>query len=251
MTEHEVGETGMVGDVHLDEFAPLSFRRPLVDQLTDRVLAHIRTKRLQPGARLPATAEMARSFGVAPTTLREALRRLQATGVIDVRHGVGIFVKSDASRLMVVNPDRLEADKGRLKDLVDARRLIEPTLAGRAAERRSDADVAELEQLLASSAALRADRAQAGEANLRFHRRIAQIAGNSVVSDMLAALLDLHVGDQLIIDRLFADPARDHAEHVNIAKAIAAGDARAARRRMQLHLDEVMTSVRTGEAEPP
>jgi GntR family transcriptional repressor for pyruvate dehydrogenase complex len=225
------------------QIASLGSRLPLVDQLTARVLAHIRTNHLGPGTRLPSTAEMAKSFGVAPTTLREALGRLETTGVVDVRHGVGIFVKSDASRLVLLNPDRLESDEPRLVALVDARQLIEPTLAGRAAERRSQADLAEMARMLEEAADLYADRKRAGQVNMQFHAYIAHTAGNRVLGDMLSAVLELHTGDQLLIDRLFDDPDRDHAEHVAIYDAIAAGDSALAHGLMASHLDEVMASV--------
>lgn len=218
-------------------------RQPLVDQLTALLLDHIRTNRLEPGTRLPSTAEMAKSFGVAPTTLREAISRLETTGVVDVRHGVGIFVKSDASRLVVVNPDRSHNDETRLAALIDARQLIEPTLAGRAAERRTDEDLAAMRVLLDRSLALADDRALAGQANLQFHACIAETAGNQVLADMLSAILELHAEDQLIIDRLFDDPTRDDAEHLAIYEAIAAGEATEAHERMREHLGEVMVSV--------
>lgn len=218
-------------------------RQPLVDQLTALLLDHIRTNHLDPGSRLPSTAEMARSFGVAPTTLREAIRRLETTGVVDVRHGVGIFVKSDASRLVVVNPDRSPNDDTRLASLIDARQLLEPTLAGRAAERRSAEDLAAMRGHLDRAAEVADDRSLAGKANLQFHARIAETAGNPVLADMLSAILELHAEDQLIIDRLFDDPGRDDAEHLAIYEAIAAGEAGDARRLMREHLGEVLASV--------
>jgi GntR family transcriptional regulator, transcriptional repressor for pyruvate dehydrogenase complex len=96
---------------------PVGARTPLVDQVTARVLDHIRSNNLVPGTRLPSTAEMARAFRVAPTTLREALSRLETTGVTHVRHGVGVCVKSVASRLVLLNPQRLRDEEGRLVDL--------------------------------------------------------------------------------------------------------------------------------------
>jgi GntR family transcriptional repressor for pyruvate dehydrogenase complex len=222
---------------------PVGARTPLVDQVTARVLDHIRSNNLLPGTRLPSTAEMARAFGVAPTTLREALSRLETTGVIDVRHGVGIFVKSDASRLVLLNPERLRDEEGQLVALVDARLLLEPTLASRAAERRSAGDLARMAELLALAKRERADRALAGEANMQFHTQIARAAGNPVLSDILAAIVELHASDQLIIDRLFDDPSRDHAEHTAIFEAIETGAPDLASELMTQHLEDVMESI--------
>jgi GntR family transcriptional regulator, transcriptional repressor for pyruvate dehydrogenase complex len=164
-----------------------------------------------------------------------------------VRHGVGTFVKSDASRLVFINPDRVQPNRARLTWLVDARQLIEPTLAGRAAMRHTEEDLAALRRLLETAAELRADRAHVGPINLQFHARIAVAAGNVVLSDMLSAILELHTEDQLIIDRLFADPDRDHAEHLEILDAIVRRDAGAASTLMSNHLAEVLASVESSD----
>jgi GntR family transcriptional regulator, transcriptional repressor for pyruvate dehydrogenase complex len=231
-------------DQHADEhIAPLERRQPLVDQLTAGILTYIRTNKLTAGTKLPGTAAMAKSFGVSASTLREGLRRLETTGVLEVRHGVGIFVKSGALRLLLVNPDRADPDPDQLSSLVEARQLIEPTLAGRAAHRRTDEDVAELGRLLAESAEHMSDREKAGSRNLRFHSYITQIAGNRVLSEMMTALLELHTEDQLVIDRLFDDPERDHRDHVDIYNAIRAGDAALAQELMKQHLNAVLASV--------
>jgi GntR family transcriptional repressor for pyruvate dehydrogenase complex len=218
----------------------------LVDQVTSQVLAHIRENNLGAGSRLPTTSDMAASLGVAPTTLREALSRLEVTGVIVVRHGVGVFVKSDASRLVLLNPGRVPAGGERLVQLVDARRLLEPALAERAARSRTDGQLEEMARLLEESEHLRAERQKAGQANMAFHAQIGQAAGNQVLADMLSAILELHVEDQLEIDRIVADPARDHAEHCAIFRAVRRHDGRRAHLLMQRHLDAVLCSV-TGE----
>lgn len=224
-------------------------RPPLVGELVSRILGHIRANGLGPGQRLPTTAELAKAYGVAPTTVREAVRRLEATGVLVVRHGVGTFVAAEASRLLLINPDRIEPDLPGLAQLIDARQLIEPTLAGRAALRRTDADLADMRALLATSGELRDDRPHAGPVNLRFHTRIAQAAGNVLLSDMLSVILELHTDDQLVIDRLFDDPDRDHAEHLALLDAIERRDAARASALMTEHLAEVLTSVRRADGD--
>ena len=77
-------------------FAPVP-RRRLSDELVERILASIAIGELKVGDQLPTIAETARSFRVGASTVREALMRLEAMGVIEIRHGAGVFVVSRAS----------------------------------------------------------------------------------------------------------------------------------------------------------
>lgn len=77
-------------------FTPV-IRQRLSEKLADRIAASIATGQLRPGDQLPPIIEMARSFRVAPATVREALMRLETRGVIDIRHGAGVFVATEAA----------------------------------------------------------------------------------------------------------------------------------------------------------
>ena len=81
---------------HSIEFTPVR-RGRLSDELVERILAPIAAGELRPGDRLPAIAEMARTFRVAANTVREALIRLEAKRVIEIRQGTGVFVTSDTA----------------------------------------------------------------------------------------------------------------------------------------------------------
>ena len=80
----------------LSEFTPVS-RRRLSDELVERILASIASGELRPGDQLPTIVETARSFRVGASTVREALMRLEAKGVIEIRHGAGVFVVASAA----------------------------------------------------------------------------------------------------------------------------------------------------------
>src|SRR5436189_296817 len=76
--------------------------------------------------------------------VRESLRRLEAIGVVEIRHGSGVYVRTGGDRVLVANPysGRLEARM--ILELLDARLLIEPTLAERTALNASDDEIEEL-----------------------------------------------------------------------------------------------------------
>ena len=118
----------------LETASPVQSARPnLSAYLAQQVLALIRDRNLGPGDRLPSAKALADQFQVATPTIREALRRLQATGVVDIRHGSGIYVRRERERLMLSNPGYGALEHHTVLQLLDARILIEPHLAELAA----------------------------------------------------------------------------------------------------------------------
>ena len=76
----------------------------LSNYLAQQIQSLIRERDLKPGERPPSAKSLADQFNVATPTIREALRHLQATGMIDIRHGSGIYVRRQSDRLMLSNP---------------------------------------------------------------------------------------------------------------------------------------------------
>jgi len=187
---------------------------------------------------------LAAQSGVAPPTLREALRRLQATGVVDIRHGSGVYVRQVTPRLVLAgqSPGKLE-DK-ELLDLLEARLLVEPALTKLAVERSSPAELDALEALLAESTKfLDGPYDNLAELNLRFHRAIAKAAGNSVLEQIIDVLLDVYATEQLQIHFLYDDRGAGHQQHLSILVAMRAGQAEEASTLMHQHLQEVRGAV--------
>jgi GntR family transcriptional regulator, transcriptional repressor for pyruvate dehydrogenase complex len=201
--------------------APLPVSRPrLLDEVTDRILAHIRDAGLRPGDRLPSNRALSERFLIAVPTLREALRRLEATGAVELRHGSGVYVRADVARLIMVNPNRLRLDQAAIVDLLEARELIEPHLAAAAARNATDGQLADLEEAFSrTTAALSQDQAL-HVANMGFHRTIARLAGNGALAQVLDSLIDLHDQEQRHILDLYGDRDHDHRVHGAIFAAV-------------------------------
>jgi GntR family transcriptional repressor for pyruvate dehydrogenase complex len=221
------------------------------DMLTEQILDLIERDGLRSGDKLPTVQALATRFAVAAPTMREALRRLQAVGVVEMRHGSGVYVRHAGRRVVLPNPypGRLKIET--LLDLLDARLLIEPHLAGLAAH-AGDPAIAELAQLIDGAAELLegSEDAKLSATNLGFHRGVARCGGNSVLAQVIDTLLDLYAPEQMVILRLYADRVHDHQEHVAILQAIQAHDPALASERMQRHLEGVRTVV-AARASPP
>lgn len=90
-------------------FAPLR-RQRLSDELVDAVLALIVSGQMRSGDRLPPIAQMAKTFGVAATTMREALIRLEARRAVAIRHGSGVFVAGGSPKGVTHSPHTANID---------------------------------------------------------------------------------------------------------------------------------------------
>ena len=106
----------------------------LSERLADGIVELIRADGLRPGDALMSSRELARRFDVTTPTLREALRRLEATDVIRFRHGSGTYVGDGLARRLMANPHAGGGDLVSALELVEARSLLEPQVAALADE---------------------------------------------------------------------------------------------------------------------
>ena len=217
---------------------PRNLALDVVDAMTERV----RNGALAVGAKLPTEAEIMGEFGVSRTVVREALSKLQASGVVQTRHGVGTFVVGvgEASAFRIA-PEQMET----LRDVIAVLELrigVETESAGLAAMRRTDANLAVMRQALDEFAAAVSEGLDAVNADFTFHSEIARATQNPRFADLMGAL-----GMQAI-PRARLDPANPddaerlsylkgvNGEHESIYNAIAAQDVEAARAAMRTHL---------------
>lgn len=207
------------------------------------VLDLIQRQRLKVGTKLPSIRDLAAQLGVKTTEVRDALLEAQTMGLVRVVPRSGAFVQSISYEPLVdalartIQPALLQQDHN-LFHLLDARRVIEIELVGRAARLRRVEDLLPVKDALqAMSAATSSEaRPEYVENDIRFHVEIARIADNSVLFTMQQAMLEL------LRPHLAAMPwSSDHWErtqrsHTKIYAALVAGDADAAREEMRAHL---------------
>lgn len=228
----------------MDSEAVSVVRTSLSDALTDRVLGLIRETGLRPGDRLPSARALAARFAVATPTVREALRRLQATGAVELRHGSGVYVSATLDRVLLPNPNLAGLPSERLLHLLDARLLIEPYLAEQATLRCGAKEVASLSRRLEAAAGhLHGDDMPLHEANMGFHAAVAAASGNTVLHEVLESLLAVHAREQREILKLFDDRARDYEEHRGIMAAVTERRATDAADLMRAHLADVRSVI--------
>jgi GntR family transcriptional regulator, galactonate operon transcriptional repressor len=158
-----------------------------------------------------------RELGISRSVLREALRVLKAKGLVDARPKRGTFVRSRADWLLL-DPDVLRwQSQGRddgpfLDDLAEVRGIIEPASARLAALRRTDEDVAALEQALERMTAAARGDGDAVAADVAFHRALLAATHNELLARMEVVLeTGLAARDHLVHDAMRDDPTPAHA----------------------------------------
>ncbi|AHH99337.1 FadR/GntR family transcriptional regulator [Kutzneria viridogrisea] len=216
-------------------------RENLSDSLTAGILDL--AGELAVGQALPSVRDLAERFEVTAPTIREALRRLQATGTVELRHGSGIYVGPNVHRTVLPNPNLTRPTLERVLDLVQARSVLEPGIAAHAARHRTESDVAHLREVLKD--ATRNHTAGEGAAPLRwnFHRELARAANNPVLYEVVDTLLVANSREQSKVRKIYTNRLRDIRQHRALVDAVADRDPTAAHDLMRDHLAEIQHAV--------
>lgn len=219
---------------------PIDARREsLTTEVARKLLDYLLAGRFEPGQRLPSERQLAEGLGVGRSVVREALKSLTLLGLLEVRQGSGTFLKSTESDLLpqVVEWGLLLGAK-RTRDLVEARRYLEVIVASLAAQRRDAAAIEDLQLQLGRMRAADADPEAFVAADIAFHLRIADAAGNETLYQVMASVRALL---QVWISRVMRGPdarfAETAHEHEVIFEAIRDQDEAAARVAMEAHME--------------
>lgn len=195
---------------------------------------------LKPGERLPPERELCARLGVSRGSLRDAIRMLELAGLVVPRQGEGTVV-ADLSPETVAAPiaSMLVRKRELIAELLDVRRMIEPALAARAAERATPEDVARLEDVLRRQE----EKVQRGEPTIgedgEFHYQLALAARNGVVRSVLDVLMQLLRETRARSLQTPGRPRRSLEGHQRILEAIRRRDPGAAEAAVRRHLEEV------------
>jgi GntR family transcriptional repressor for pyruvate dehydrogenase complex len=207
------------------------------EQVMGRLREYAAAAGLRSGDRLPPERELAQSLGVSRASVRQAIVALEVQGLVGVRQGDGTYLLRD--RLDSEPLEELASRKRRLPDVLDARDAAETKLAGLAAARRSEEDLAEMDAALAAMRAAVAAGGLGAAEDRRFHAAVTAAARSPLLSEFMAHIAGAIAESRAESLRQPGRPPRSLRQHEQIAAAIRAGDARRAAAAMHRHVISV------------
>jgi GntR family transcriptional repressor for pyruvate dehydrogenase complex len=221
-----------------------TIRRNKVYEEVARRLEELIAERMKPGDMLPPERELAESFGVSRSSIRDAIRRLELVGMVEPRQGSGTVVREVSADAVISPLTTVLVQKRKLVvELLDVRKMLEPPLAARAATHASAGDLAEMEDILRRQDEKLRRGDPAIEEDNEFHYTIALASDNSVVLKVLDVLMDLLRETRERSLQVEGRPQKSMAGHRRILSSIKRHDAVAAELAMRRHIEEVSEIV--------
>ena len=217
---------------------PRSLALGLVSSFSER----IRDGRLQIGEKMPTESAIMAEFEVSRTVVREALSKLQASGLVETRHGIGTFVLGLGEQTgFKITREQL----GTLQDVVAVLELrigIETEAAALAAQRRTESNLSAMRKALDALALALEQGQDAVSADFQFHLEVARATQNDHFAELMTSLGSRIIPrsrlepEEVVTDERRQYLRRVNAEHEGIFDAIASQDPDGARAAMRTHL---------------
>ncbi|WP_236791360.1 FadR/GntR family transcriptional regulator [Amycolatopsis sp. GM8] len=211
-------------------------------ELVGEIIELIDRRQLRAGDPLPTEPRLMEEFGVARNSVREALRTLQALGIVEIRHGYGTFV-GEAS-MAALSPSLLFRTRARsrddlrgLSDLLEVRQVLETALTRKAVGN------GKLLQALGECVDKMADPETAPAADRRFHELIGEAAGNELALELIRLFWDVYQQTESLIGTPASPPASLMDKHQRILEAIAAGNGELVGEAVSEHFDEIRKRI--------
>lgn len=218
----------------------------LYEQIVQQIEESIVKGELKPGDQLPAERELAQRFGVSRTAVREAVKALREKGLVEAYSGRGTFITDGTTQAVRQSLDlmvKIGQPEGS-NHLAEVRAILEPEIAGLAATRIQESELATMREAVAVMDKAGQDPDAYIEADLDFHLALAEGAGNPLILSLLDSIVGLLREQRLRIFRVPGGPERGQIHHKRILDAVERRDAEKARDAMRAHLGQVREDSR-------
>lgn len=211
-------------------------KRPLPQIIADKIIDLIESKELLPGEKLPSEQELMKELNVGRGTIREAIKSLVSRNIVEIRRGVGTFVAKNTG--VVEDPlgfSFINNKKKLVKDSMDVRLLLEPSIARWAARNATDSEILEIIELSKRIEKAILNDEDYSDLDVEFHTKIANSSRNLVIENLIP-ILNMNI--RSLIDVTHA-VLKEHTilSHKKIANAIKERDEEMAERLMREHIE--------------
>jgi|SaaInlStandDraft_1057018.scaffolds.fasta_scaffold10704_3 GntR family transcriptional repressor for pyruvate dehydrogenase complex len=232
-----------VGGMALNQ--PIVRKKAVSELVVQRVLDLIKDGQLIAGEKLPSERDLAGILDVSRPTVREALRALSILGVLEIRHGGGVFVTSlEAGELLNPLDFFVSLNPQNMFELFDARIEYEPMIAAIVATRISNKDLTHLQELLDAQLADPDDANTFHDTDVEFHKTLLDASGNVFLSRVGKMLQFLGDQGRRVLQKENQVRRQSIADHQAIMAALHARDAQAAEKAMRQHMINVRNALK-------
>ncbi len=221
-----------------EQIEPIRLYEIVVERLQELVIGG----QLKVGDRLPSELDLARQFGVSRTAIREAIGSLVEQGIVVVRPGSGTYVSRADGRPLQRTLSWLARVQGEAGDsyLAELRQLLEPGVCALAAERATEEQISEMRSALDAAHRARSQPEEFINADLRFHRLLAEASQNPLVGALLDSIGDLLRNQRIRYFVASGGTENTERNHRKILDLVAQRRPADAYRAMQDHLRQVI-----------
>jgi DNA-binding FadR family transcriptional regulator len=221
----------------------LAPRRKLSETVADALLEAVRD--LPPGTKVPSERELTKDLGVGRSTVREALNGLAMMGILEIRHGQGVFVTGESPQTSEPSAIASALERGVTNEFIEARLIVEVEVARLAARRRTDDDLAAMAAaLIVQESRLNGDIDAIVETAASFNVLIAEAAHNEVLCAIIQSFVALMVERGPRVYQLEGFGEWDIKEHQGLFEAVRDRDEERAARLMREHIEELARRYR-------
>jgi GntR family transcriptional repressor for pyruvate dehydrogenase complex len=212
-----------------------------------RILRMIESGELEVGDKLPGERSLASQLGISRSSVREAIRYLEAMGVVDTRVGLGTYVVNTMPIATIASSLSawLSENRSEVIQVFEVREPLETQAAALAAARADDEAISEMEETLDRMAAEieKGDTQAVTELDNRFHYLLGEATGNHLLHQVLESIQDLLMESRYAILSIPGRPERSLAEHREVLDAVRRSDPKAASEAMHVHLGNAVEDV--------
>lgn len=223
--------------------------KKLYEELVNRIQEMIRNGELKPGDRLPSERDMAQRFRVSRNSVREAILTLAESGMVESRRGDGTYLCATETSILIDSlAHAIQTQRGRLQDIFEFRRLVEPHIAKLAASHIKEFELDQLKVLVCDQDRRILAGEDGADEDMAFHLLLARISGNQVIYDVLIALHTILLESRSEFIQTETRKRTSVTDHLHIIDALEKRDTDAAHEAMRVHLNRIEHAIFDDEA---
>lgn len=218
--------------------------RKIYEEVADTLLEMIKTGMIQTGDKLDSVEQLAKSFNVSRSAIREALSALRAMGIVEMHQGDGTYVKGfDSARFSVPVSIAFLMKQDDINQLLEVRKILEVGAVASAAENYKEKDLIPIQEALKKMENSDGNETIAEQADFDFHVSIAEATHNDILISLMRSVSDIMIETMRETRRLWLDDEQNsiklNQEHRKIYLAIKERNKDAAQQHMFRHLEKV------------